>query len=330
VKLLLVSDIQFSEQPNLSRPTAEGIPSRLADQVECFRWLVALGKAQRCDAMIVLGDIYDSRTAVPVSVLDRVGECFSEANKAFDLVVALVGNHDSALRRPGINSLRPLAGLATVVSEPCVIGELAFVPWYEDDEAFGSSIAKVAADKRAKFLFSHAMIEGAVPADVGRPASLLRPSRWSRVFLGDVHEPVAIGSNIQYVGAPMQHHFGDAGGKRGVWVFDGRRAVFEENKTSPRFHIVRMLSDVSAIGPRDYVRVETTGEDARKLEAAAAKRSQWVENTTVVLDEEVAPRIAVTTADPHRKVLQRYAEYRGVSDVQGLVEVGLELIEEAR
>lgn len=330
MKLLLVSDIQFSEQPNLSRPTEVGIPSRLADQVECFRWAVKVGVEHACDALVVLGDIYDSRTSVPVSVLDQVGECFYDASKEFNSVVALVGNHDSAMRRPGINSLRPLMGLATVISEPCALGALAFVPWYEDDEAFELAIGEVASARDAKFLFSHAMVEGAVPADVGRPVSLLRPSRWERIFLGDVHEPVKIGANIQYVGAPMQHHFGDAGGRRGVWVFDGRRSTFVENVRSPRFHIVRMKADVAAIREQDYVRIETTGEDARTLEAAASKRSWWVENTSVVLEDDKAPRIEVSAADPHRKVLQSYMKYRGVSDVKGLVDVGLELIEETR
>lgn len=330
MKLLLISDTQFSEQPNLSRPTATGIPSRLVDQVECFRWAVRVGLKHACDTFVVLGDIYDSRTAVPVSVLDQVGECFNEASQAFDRVIALVGNHDSAMRRPGVNSLRPLTGMASVISESMVIDELAFVPWYEDDEAFDLALGKVAASKTAKFLFAHVMVEGAVPADVGRSASLLRPSRWERIFLGDVHEPVKLPPNIQYVGAPMQHHFGDAGGRRGVWVFDGRRADFVENTNSPRFHVVRMSSDVAGIREQDYARIETVGEDARKLEAAVSKRTQWVENMSVVVDEDVAPRIAVSVSDPHRKVLQRYMEFRGVGDVSGLVDVGLELIEEAR
>lgn len=340
MKLLLTGDLQFSEQVNLSRRTEHGTTTRLEDQVACFDWLVSVGVKEGCEALLVLGDLFDSRTSIPVPVLDRVGRCFAKAKESFEFVLALVGNHDAALRHARLNSLQSLSGLVTVVSEPrvCVeepaLRELAFVPWVEDDDEFRMTVGTVAKVKSARFLFAHTLVEGAVPAEVGRAKADLRPSRWERIFLGDVHDPIEISSKIQYVGAPMQHHYGDAGGERGVWVFDTAtgKARFVLNPSSPRFHLVTSKRDIGAIGERDFVRIQVEDVDeAREFAALAGKRATWVENNAVsLLSADAPPRLAVSSADPYRTILKRFVEHKkATSTATALVDVGLELLEEA-
>lgn len=330
MKALLAGDLQFSEQARLSRRLESGVTSRLQDQVECFDWMIGVGKKHGCKLFITLGDIFDSRTALPVTVIDQACRCYQRAADVFENL-ALVGNHDSALRHAAINSLQALRGLATVIERPTVRDDMAFVPWMEDPDDFRSAVGTVAADKKARYLFSHVMIEGAVPADVGRAMSDLRPKRWKGVFLGDVHDPVNLGHGVQYVGAPMQHHYGDAGGKRGVWVLDtvSGKATFVENEKSPRFHVVKERHELRFVGKRDFVRVQVDDPtNERELAALAGKRTGWVESNLVNDEDEAPPRIAISASDAQSKILERYVKFRGVEGAKGLVSVGLDILKE--
>ena len=332
MKLLLTGDLQFSEQVNLSRRTEAGTTTRLEDQVTCFNWIVQVGVKHSCEMMLALGDIFDNRTSVPIAVLDRAGRCFARAKEAFRGVLVLVGNHDAALRSSALSSLQPLSGLATVIDRPRVIAEeLAFVPWVEDDDAFRAGVGSVAKVKSARFLFAHTLLEGIVPADVGRAVADLRASRWDRVFLGDVHAPIVVNKTVQYVGAPMQHHYGDAGGDRGVWIFDttSSKLSFVLNETSPRFHLIKVRADLSAVREGDFVRVQVEDATAaHELAALAGKRTRWVENTTATDEAAPVSRLAVTSSDPYRTILKRYVEFREATPVSGLVDVGVEIMQE--
>ena len=220
MKVAITADLQFATQFKLSHETSQGISSRLLDQVKCFHWMVDTAVERECEAFLSLGDIYDARNVLPVSVVDQVGRCYAYAAEQIEHNHILVGNHDSLLRSPAVNSLQTLRGLADVWDEPGVWGPFAFVPWIEDPDEYRSAVGLVAQgtavwETKADYMFSHVMIEGAVPADIGRAKRDLRPQQWKRIFLGDIHEPLSFDPNIQYAGAPMQHHFGDVGGERG-------------------------------------------------------------------------------------------------------------------
>lgn len=333
MKALITSDLQFSEQARLSHRLEEGITSRLRDQVQCFDWIVETGKKHGCKQLLALGDIFDSRTSIPVPVIDQACRCFERARTVFDEIIEVVGNHDSALRHPGVNSLRAMSGLATVIEKPTVVGPFAFVPWIEDPDDFRAAVGKVAKVKTARYLFSHVMIVGAVPADVGRALSDLRPGRWKRVFLGDVHDPVKLEHGVQYVGAPMQHHYGDAGGKRGVWVLDivSGAAEFIENPISPRFHVLTS-NKTKGVRRGDFVRIRVEDPvQARAIAASARKLTSWIESEAVELDNEIAPRLDITAAASHRETLQRYVKHRDPNAAgKALVECGLSILAEVQ
>lgn len=335
MKIALTADWQLGEQARFSRRLESGITSRLQDQVRCIEWIAATARENGCTHMGILGDVFDQRNAVTAPVLDQAGRIFRVLHDAFTEVWVLVGNHDAPLRTPALTSLRVLDGLARVIDEPTVIDRLAFVPWTDDPDEFRGNVGKVAKDKDARYLLSHVLVQGAVPAGKGLPVEALRPKRWDTIFLGDVHEPVEIHPNVQYVGAPMQHHFGDAHGERGFWILDTRKQVYEyiENDDSPRFHLVTTTVEVDdGIRDGDFVRVEVEEGDA-EVEAAviaeANKRTGWVEARPIELDETPA-RLDVRPTHSHREVLERYVAYQlGDSDHVELVATGMSLLESA-
>jgi len=335
VKVAITADLQFATQFKLSHETSQGISSRLLDQVKCFHWMVDTAVERECEAFLSLGDIYDARNVLPVSVVDQVGRCYAYAAEQIEHNHILVGNHDSLLRSPAVNSLQTLRGLADVWDEPGVWGPFAFVPWIEDPDEYRSAVGLVAQgtavwETKADYMFSHVMIEGAVPADIGRAKRDLRPQQWKRIFLGDIHEPLSFDPNIQYAGAPMQHHFGDVGGERGFWILDTDTDEIEfiENVMSPRFHILT-TADVGHVGAADFVRVRADDPElAEAIVREVGKVCAWVENETVRLPGEVQPRLDVSGEESYEGILRRYVEHCGGDDPDGLTEAGLELLRE--
>jgi len=331
MKIALTGDWQLSEQARFSTRLESGATSRLQDQADCIDWIIAEATKQGCTHLGVLGDIFDQRNAVNAPVLDQAGRVFRKTHDAFEETFVLVGNHDSPLRTPSLTSLRVLDGLARIIDAPTVIDCLAFVPWTDDPDDFRESIGIVDAKKAARYLFSHVMVQGAVPAGKGLPPSHLRPQRWDTIFLGDVHEPIELEPNIQYVGAPMQHHYGDAGGERGFWILDTDKdeCWFVENELSPRFHIIESTSQLRSVNEGDFVRAQT--EDA-EVEAAivaeARKTTRWVESRPIELDE-TPPRLAVSSSQGHRDVLQSYVAFQLEGrEHEALVDTGMAILDE--
>lgn len=328
MKWLLTADLQFDSFENYSSQTAMGVTSRLRDMILCWKWMTEVAKQRKCNGIIVVGDIFDSRTVLELPVLDQVCRSFHET--ANDMAIHLVaGNHDSYLRSPAINSLQVFKGMATVWDAPGTSGVLGFLPWTDDVEAFKSNPAKLAR-KGAKFLFSHIMVKGAVhTAAGGISVEDLRPDLFQRIWLGDVHEPVEVRDRVAYIGSPMQLDYGDAGGKRGVRVFDDTNGKHEwvENTESPRFHILTTPA-VEGVRAGDFVRIKTDDAEIAAMTMAKVKgKTTWVE-TTYVEQNEAKPRVDVRSSMQQRAVLERYCAFKDYADPE-LIDVGMELLEKA-
>jgi len=330
MKVAITGDQQFAEQSKLSHMTEEGITSRLSDQVRCFLWIIDTAVERECEGLLALGDIFDPRRSIPVPVLDRTCRAFAYAAEQLNWVAALAGNHDIYGREASINSLQALLGNVQVWDEPGTDGPFAYVPWIDDPDAYRKAIGEVSRTKEARYLFSHTMIEGAVPADVGKAKKDLRPQRWDRIFLGDIHEQMEFSPNIQYAGAPMQHHFGDADGVRGFWILDTETNEIEfiENEMSPRFHKVEDMSDIEAIQAGDFVRVCSDPGLAETLTAHAKQKTAWVECEAITFDDEEPPRLEVSTAETSEELLRRYVAHTEAEGSEELVTLGLELLQE--
>lgn len=335
MKFLFSSDWQFADYARLSRITSDGITSRLLEFCQAFRWSLEVAVEHGITEIVILGDFFDDRVSVPVTVLHKVAELMLEGvnnGLAFHL---LVGNHDSALKNPSITSLLALEGFAQVYNRPKTVMSLGFVPWTADVDTLSKWCDHV-ADEGADYLLSHVMVAGAVPPAKAIPVEALRPERFKRVLLGDVHDPVTLAPNIQYIGAPLQINFGDAGQKRGVWILDMDKDSFEfiENTVSPRFWNIDKPEDRDLpIKQHDYVKIRL--EDPEQAEEAYADligcQTNYVTNETVTIEDE-EPRLNVRTKDRTEEVLRAYCEHQGIKpdQLEDLIEAGLDIIEEAK
>lgn len=330
MKYAITADLQFAEYTRLSTLHPSGLTTRLLHLIECWRWIVETSRQAGCDGIFVLGDVFNSRTEIPLGVLDIVCRAFHDASEDLKITV-LVGNHDSLLRSPERNSLQVFRGYAQVIEEPHSSCGFLLMPWMEDVQTYRKTVDTMSKKWKPDYLLSHVMLQEAGYPGKGIPLAYLYPKRFKRVFLGDVHEPKVIAANVRYVGSPLQIDFRDAGQKRGFYILDANTGKwkFHYNTKSPRFHILSS-ADVSDVEDIDFVRVKTEDPaDALAALEAAQKVTPWVEGTLVETDDK-PPRIEVHAKDTDDEVLSRYATYQGRGEDKGLLKLGLEILKEAR
>lgn len=330
----ITADIQVGSQKRLSFFQSDGITTRLGDYLECLRWIVSECVERECETLFIIGDIFQSRTAIDVSVLDQVCRVFHEASKQLRFVFS-VGNHDSHLRNPAINSLQVFRGFATIIETPTVLPPFGLVPWEGDPDKLLQGIKKVAKPS-VKYLLTHVLLDTFYPG-VGVPVSYLSAEKFERVFLGDVHEPTRVSETVQYVGAPLAIDYGDADGDRGFVVLDtatGKRE-FVTNEISPRFHLFKALEDAEGIEvqEKDFVRVELSdSEDALELAEQMRQNTKNVECATVLV-EDAPPRLAVSMSEERSVVLEKYVDVfdweNDAATRAAVVKAGCEFVEAA-
>jgi DNA repair exonuclease SbcCD nuclease subunit len=329
---LLTADLQFDSFENYSTQTTGGITSRLKDMMETWYWMLDEAKSHKCKGIIAVGDIFDSRTVLELPVLDQVCRAVQAASDVME-VHFVAGNHDSYLRSPAINSLQVFSGKAHIWDKPGSRGTLGFLPWSEDMDWFAKQ-PKLLSTQGVEHLFSHVMVRGAVHSAAGGiPVETLRPDLFKSVWLGDVHEPTQLAPNVAYIGSPMQLDYGDAGGRRGVWIFNdkvpGVKQKWLENKISPRFHILSSPS-VEGVRPIDFVRIRTDDAEIAALTMKHALTKTSHVETTYVESTDTKPRVDVRSSMEHEELLKKYCAFKGLDDNPELIATGLELLERAK
>lgn len=331
----VTADLQFDTQIRYSTLRPDGITSRLHDSIECFRWIVRAAEAARCESLFVIGDIFDSRTQIDVSVIDLVCRAFADATEALS-IYCIVGNHDSYLRTPRLNSLQMLSGSAHIIEEPTLIADtFQCLPWSDDPSDVRDMLRR---NTRGRYLLTHATLKGSIPAvaDRGLPLAWFdRSPPWEAVLLGDIHDPMVLRDDplIRYTGAPLQIHFGDAGKPRGFVILDDEDSSvsFVENDVSPRFHVLRSWEEeLPEIGTADFVRVSSSDpEIAQELASAAQECTANVEVPSIVDDDHEEPRLAVSTTQASRDTIRDYVTHMLGSPVEALIDDGVRIFEEA-
>ncbi|MGY1673517.1 exonuclease SbcCD subunit D [Geodermatophilus sp. SYSU D00710] len=230
----------------------------LAEQEAVLSGLADVVAAERVDAVVVAGDVYDR--AVPSAdaqaVLDAVVARLVGAGAA---VVLTPGNHDSARRlstfsglltRSGVHFRTTTGGLDEPVLLSDAHGDVAVygLPYLEPELArhelglrearSHEAVLRAAMDRVRADLFlrpgtrsvvlAHAFVGGGVASDSERdicvggvdlvPASVFDGVDY--VALGHLHRPQSLSDRLRYSGSPLPYSFGEAGQDKQVWLVD--------------------------------------------------------------------------------------------------------------
>jgi exonuclease SbcD len=264
--------------------------------------LVETARAERVDAVLVAGDVYD-RAVPPVDAVSLCEEALVRLRATDARVILISGNHDSARRLGFSSALIDAAGVhlrtrSSALADPVVLhdehGPVAVygIPYLEPAVGpnLGQAIVRIRSDAahrgmRRTVVMAHAWVAGGAGSDSERdisvggvsqvPASLF--DGFSYAALGHLHGQQTLGDHLRYSGSPLPYSFSEAAHKKGSWLVevgvDGKtRAERVPAPAHRRLTVLRgQIGDL--LGSPGYARHETdflavTLTDTARPEAA--------------------------------------------------------------
>jgi len=384
-KIIAVADIHMSNKLSYAQPlpNQRGLTDRLADQMHLWERMYAAALRNKVDALFVLGDLFDRPTVDAVTLTYTTAAVMNSPVPVY----ILPGNHDANSIRGGRFTVEAFSHMGKPkCHEPVeVIGEA--VDGKEDIDVLQIAVGKGQSRRQLEFwpigfrpvaetkavlqrfrkkldknnynvLLLHNSILGAEhlgwECDDG-----LEPDEvcqgFDQVLAGHFHLKQNFGDIGMYLGAPMHHHFGDAGRPAGFWVIEwpggDKEPVMQFiDGGAPEFHVFESLKKPSkqcGVKSGDYVRYEievTHPEwikrkpvaqaicDALKAEGihASFKQKPIAQHEARLGEKDIKKAAAMSM----EKAIGKYVKATGVVtsslDLKRLREMGREILESAR
>ena len=250
MKLLHTSDWHFG--------MTLGTGSYAEDQRYFLSQLYDLIRAEKVEAVLLAGDIYDS-SVVSAEAIELYNEAMTRLCLELGVkVIAIAGNHDSAARLASCRELLKGAGLHIAGKpernpEPVLLDEgkvaVYSIPFFTRDEivallpekkaeirntetamlAYCDHIRENMDESKRNIVLSHSLIVGSELSESDRSARVGFATAVSKdvfegfdyVALGHIHKPQAIENHIRYSGSPLKYSFGaEEKQEKGVVVLD--------------------------------------------------------------------------------------------------------------
>lgn len=213
-KAAVFTDIHFGLKSNSK--------SHTDDCVEFVDWFITTAKEEGCETAIFCGDWNHNRNNLNIITMNAGLECLEKLGKHFNQVVFFPGNHDLYYKdRRDMNSVaygKHVPGI-TMISEPIVIDEVAFVPWLIGDE--WRKMSKI----KSRYMFGHfelplfmmnAMVQMPDHGEINSEDLVNN----EYVFTGHFHKRQNKG-NIHYIGNAFPHNFADSwDSERGMMILE--------------------------------------------------------------------------------------------------------------
>ena len=283
MKLVLIGDPHFANRPMFGRETpTPGVNTRLRAVSRTLNWIRDQIKEQDIVEVAILGDITHEHGRLTPPVLQEVLEVFWLYNEKQLALTALAGNHD--LDAHGHSIVGAFAnhgydGYGVLAVDVAMQAYFGFFPQPVHGIPYGSgeyalNYLKVMTEKdEPAIVLMHHSFEGAKHgAHEFEPPGGIAPSLIPeniRVYSGHYHLRQRLAKNVLYIGAPLQHDFGEAAYIPGYTILDFDE-VDEEGfptytfyevpaEVAPRFHILPhnlQLDELPGLVESDYYRID--------------------------------------------------------------------------
>lgn len=250
-----------------------------------------------CKIVILGGDVFTSRSAQPLEVLDAWRGITEEANDRGLEIVAIPGNHDKTDPNSDRSYLSVCPGKATIVSEASEFYwdgvSFVLIPYYGDAKWLEEKLnvdnkldAETRRNQKPQFprlMITHVAVEGVRNNDGTQVESDIRPDmfrNYDAVLVGHYHNASRVGEKVHYLGSMCQNNFGETADDKGVHIIydDGtweHRALrspryIRESVSATDTATLRNLMDKYSGETFDRVRIVVTGSkaDCEKLNAS--------------------------------------------------------------
>jgi exonuclease SbcD len=266
------------------------------DQEHVLEQLVELARDVRPAAVIVAGDLYD-RAVPPTEAVDLLDHVLTELVDGLGIpVVAIAGNHDSAVRVGFASTLLRERGLHLVgelpqAASPIVLRDehgpvrICALPFADPAEArhvyadeaihdqqavaaagVRQALAAAAPDER-RVLVAHAFVAGGLESESERPLSVGGAQQvpagtfagFDYVALGHLHRPQPCGSEtVRYAGSLLKYSFAEHAHGKSVCVVDVGARGSAPGQAGQAGGAAASVETVALSPRRDVRRVEGT------------------------------------------------------------------------
>ncbi|MBF6330928.1 exonuclease SbcCD subunit D [Nocardia transvalensis] len=276
----------------------------LADQARSLESIAEIVAAERVDAVLLPGDVYD-RSIPSADAITVCNSGFEAIRAAGAVIVATSGNHDSPTRLGALGSFAAAGGLhlRTTVAEvdrPVLLsdehGEIACygIPYLEPEitraeldvpqarshaDILDAAMSRIRTDLERRgasrsVVLAHAFVVGGEATGSERSISVggveTVPLRAfdgiDYVALGHLHSPQTLSDSVRYSGSPLPYSFAERSHRKAVWLldFDADGLVSVERRDLPQ---VRGLSQLT--GTLDQLLSDPAHADAEGHYVAA-------------------------------------------------------------
>lgn len=283
-KAAVFTDIHFGEKSNSKTHTS--------DCVEFVDWFIATAKENGCETAIFCGDWNHNRNNINIVTMNAGLECLEKIGAAFEKTIFFPGNHDLYYKdRRDTNSVafgRHVPGI-TMITDPVVIDDVAFVPWLIGDE--WKDIKKF----KSRYMFGHFELPTfMMNAMVQMPDhGELRAEDFGNneyVFTGHFHKRQNRG-NVHYIGNAFPHNFSDAwDDERGMMVLEwGSTPQYINWPNAPLYRNIKLSQLIdnmdSILRPKMHLRValdiDISFEEANFIKETVMSQHQIRECTLI-------------------------------------------------
>jgi len=284
------------------------------DQEHVLEQLVTLAAEVRPAAVLVAGDLYD-RAVPPTEAVELLDHVFTQLVDRLAIpVIAIAGNHDSAVRVGfGAALLRErglhLVGELPQAASPIVLrdehGPVRFtaLPFADPAEArheyadeaihdqqavmtAGVQRALAAADPHDRHvLLGHVFVAGGLESESERPLSVGGAQQvpvstlagFDYVALGHLHRPQVCGAEtVRYAGSLLKYSFAEHAHPKSVCVVDIGQRGSAEGEAGHAGRAAVSVETVALSPRRDVRRVQGTLAELLELGASDPRRDDYV------------------------------------------------------
>lgn len=238
----MIGDVQAHQWQRYPETDKQGNNLRLLDTVNELGRIRALCTKNKVDVVCVLGDIFEARNAIEVTVLNAVYKAFYDYVDHGIRLILLVGNHDrtDVGREHALEVFKPWC---EVIDSPTTLrlpdGDIVAIPFMPNAKHVTKAI-KESVTKNTKLLLLHTAVKSLKMPNGkvwGEGISLEDIPRHVYCMLGHYHRYSELRTNrVWYLGSMTQIDQGDASFDKYFAVYDSvKDKISFYNTQGPRF-----------------------------------------------------------------------------------------------
>lgn len=243
--------------------------------------------------LIHMGDIFDSRKSQSQKVLIAFDQILQNLQSNGIRMIAIPGNHDKTDYDSAESFLSPFSGKSNfvlikrgkIVNKSFISNNnedlqmwIGFLPYFSND-IYLSELENIKKEmheneiEKLDILITHIDIDGAVMNNGQKIESSIKTKHFNfvnNVYIGHYHDKMSW-SNIHFLGASMQHNFGESS-EKGMYILYDNGSVEFISLDFPKY--IKYEVDIKSLSSKDikdleeeknngkdYIRVVLVGEE---------------------------------------------------------------------